>query len=74
MYQVLENGQPADCEHRRVDSFWAKSSYNDFDDAKAYLQKWMGLDAQSVNWDKVIVGKKIRYKKYTMEIKEISCT
>lgn len=42
-YQVLENNKPCDCKHFPVDKSWEKSTYDSLDEARDYLNNWLGL-------------------------------
>ena len=42
MYQVLDNGKPADCFHCNVHESWNKSTYSTFEEALEYARDWLG--------------------------------
>ena len=43
MYQVFDNGKPADCLHCKVHESWNKSAYDTFEEALEYANKWLGM-------------------------------
>lgn len=42
MFQVLENGKPADCRYFNVSPDWECSQFDAFEDAEAYARVWLG--------------------------------
>lgn len=42
MYQVLDNGKPADCMHFNVLPSYSKSSFESLKAARAHAQAWVG--------------------------------
>jgi hypothetical protein len=55
MYQVFDCGRPADCYHNdnMYGSYWGKSAYNTFVEAKNYATKWLGQYSNVIDfeWD-----------------------
>jgi hypothetical protein len=68
MFQVFEGDRPADCFHRRVHKSWNKSSFDTFEEAVAYANRWLGiygpvifkLDAPYMLYNTPIVIREIR--------------
>jgi len=44
MYQVFDNGKPADCLHHDVAPCWSRSKFETFGEANTYANKWLGFD------------------------------
>jgi hypothetical protein len=43
VFQVFEDGKPADCFHHYVDKSWNKSSFATFEEAVDYANNWLGI-------------------------------
>jgi hypothetical protein len=48
MYQVFDNGKPADCFHCNVHESWNNSVYDTFEKALEYANKWLGFFGSGV--------------------------
>lgn len=44
-FQVLDNNEPADCHHFKLDPSWDKSVFDTFEQAEEYALEWLGLYA-----------------------------
>ena len=41
-YQVLDTGKPANCFNYNVSKSWDQSTFDNFEDALAYANNWLG--------------------------------
>ncbi len=48
MFQVFDNGKPADNKHFPVAACWNKSQYSSFEEAYEYAKDWLGHYAYSL--------------------------
>jgi hypothetical protein len=71
MFQVLDNGKPADCFHCGVHESWNKSSYPTLKEAKFYALRWLGDFCYCIkpDWN----GSPVNYDGYgdMIEIREV---
>lgn len=75
MYQVLNNGRPADCNEFNVLSSLNQSIYINFDDAKRYAMKWVHEeDYDNVDWNNLKPNVPVDYDGCgdTLEIRNLS--
>ena len=47
MFQVFDNGKPADCDHCAVSKSWACSKFDTFEQALEYANSWLGYGLAS---------------------------
>ena len=70
MYQVFDNGQPADYGHYDVPKSWGSSKFKIYQQAEDYARKWLGDFYSGVT---LKPNKRIDYSGYGdyIEIREI---
>lgn len=71
MFQVFDNGRPADCNNHKVHPTWNKSMYDSFEEAQQYCHQWLG---EYANCTPLKPNQKINYSGWgdTIEIREVS--
>lgn len=43
MYQVFDNGKPADAEHQGLDGSWSNSKFDTLEEAQIYANHYLGF-------------------------------